>query len=670
MEPGGRAAAALWTGSCGLRDILEAWCICSPAPTGYRVDACFRTKDAEAERVPIVWAAGNRMSFPNPNPCFSPPNVHGSRVLVCLLLLVHAGLLAWIDLRNSPSPDEVAHLPAGLSHWRSGTFDLYNVNPPLPRLVASLPLVFLDVKTDWSNLDLGPFARSEFAVGPEFVAVNGTRAFWYFTIARWACIPFSLLGALVCFAWASQLYGPRSGLLALALWVFSPNILGNGAMVTPDVPATALGVAAGYVFWHWLKQPTWTRAVYAAIGLGAAELAKTTWVILFVVWPAVWLIWVVANRPKRSVEQQPKDVRNLPPIVQLGAILVLAIYFLNLGYGFEGSFRPLRRYTFISHVLSGEETKGAVGNRFSKSLLGKVPVPVPANYLHGIDVQRHDFEDGKWCYLAGHQKFRGWWYWYLYAFAVKTPLGTWLLSGFAVLAALRFRGATSRWCDEMVLLGPAIVVLTMVSSETGFSRYLRYALPAAPFFMVWAGQAARIICNRYTSLSVGVVCALTWSVASSLFVYPHSLSYFNEAAGGPLRGPLHLLDANIDWGQDLLFLKRWFDAHPANRPFYLQYFGFVDPEIAGIQFRQMPRLARCARNEKDCTGRRLEPGFYAISVNDLYAYKHFGDEDDSFSYLRDFSPIARAGYSISIYHLTDETIERIPAGFRITADRR
>src|SRR5437773_734910 len=71
----------------------------------------------------------------------------------------------------------------------------------------------------------------------------------------------------------------------------------------------------------------------------------------------------------------------------------------------------------------------------------------------------------------------------------------------------------------------------------------------------------------------------------------NSLSYFNEMAGGPENGAAHLLDANIDWGQDLLELKRWCDAHPEARPLYLGYFGttFVDPGIANIEFEAILR---------------------------------------------------------------------------------
>jgi len=42
--------------------------------------------------------------------------------LVCALLGSHAGLVAWGAYRHSPSGDEVAHLPAGLSHLELGRF--------------------------------------------------------------------------------------------------------------------------------------------------------------------------------------------------------------------------------------------------------------------------------------------------------------------------------------------------------------------------------------------------------------------------------------------------------------------------------------------------------------------------------------------------------------------
>lgn len=58
---------------------------------------------------------------------------------------------------------------------------------------------------------------------------------------------------------------------------------------------------------------------------------------------------------------------------------------------------------------------------------------------------------------------------------------------------------------------------------------------------------------------VGVLAS--WIFASSLWVYPHSLSYFNESVSGPLNGPKHLLGSNVDWGQDILYARQWYDGN-------------------------------------------------------------------------------------------------------------
>ena len=66
----------------------------------------------------------------------------------CLLLAIHAVLLAWCAWHDSPTTDEVAHLPAGISHWHLGRFDLFRVNPPLVRMVAALPVIAAGAETD------------------------------------------------------------------------------------------------------------------------------------------------------------------------------------------------------------------------------------------------------------------------------------------------------------------------------------------------------------------------------------------------------------------------------------------------------------------------------------------------------------------------------------------
>ncbi len=569
-------------------------------------------------------------------------------MIVACVLIIHAAMLAWIAYRYAPMYDEMAHLPSGISHWMLGRFDLYRVNPPLPRMVAALPVLLADPQVDWAGISNDPYSRSEFSVSTAFSKINGERSPWLFTLGRWACIPFSLWAGWVCYRWAARLFGFGAGLVALVMWCFCPNVLAWGATVMPDVPAAAMGVTAGYCFWRWLREPTWPNAALAGLTLGLVELVKTTWIVLFALWPVLWLLTRLVGRPKDASPKRGPEMR------QLAAIMLGAVYIINLGYGFEGSFRPLGDFEFISTAMTGQQHRRAAGNRFRDTILASVPVPLPANYLRGIDVQKYDFEVGKWSYLRGEQKQGGWYYYYVYALAVKTPTGTLCLAILAIVvpfALSRFRGS---WRDEIVLLLPAVAVLVLVSSQTGFNRYFRYVLPALPFLFVSISRVGIALEQGPRLVQSATTVLLASTVLGSVFVYPHSMSFFNLLAGGPQNGHAHLLDANIDWGQDLLYLRKWLDEHPEARPFHLQYFGSFAPALAGIDALPVPPGTSRDRPSPELQTIGPQPGWFAVSINDLAGYRHFNVSREEFAYFRKLRPIASAGYSIYIYHVTLE----------------
>jgi hypothetical protein len=142
---------------------------------------------------------------------------------VWAVLAVHAGLLAWGASIHSPGWDEWGHLPAGISHWHLSQFDLYRVNPPLVRMVAAAPVLFCGPEIEWPGMS-GPHWRPEWEAARSMVRTHSERLFWWFTLARWVCIAFSLLGGWICFRWALDLYGPPAGLTAAMLWCFSPLV--------------------------------------------------------------------------------------------------------------------------------------------------------------------------------------------------------------------------------------------------------------------------------------------------------------------------------------------------------------------------------------------------------------------------------------------------------------
>lgn len=570
------------------------------------------------------------------------------------LLAIQAGLLAHLAERYSPTVDEIGHLAAGLFTWEFGGFDLFRVNPPLVRTIATCPVWFVGPETDWSAYRSGLTERPEWALGRDLMRANGERSFRYFTWARWTLIPLGLLGGAVCYRWAGELYGAPAGLTALALWCFSPTVLAYGALITPDLGAAAAGAAAGYTFWRWLRKPGGVGAVLAGVALGLVLLTKMTWIVLFPLWPLLWVAWWMTERRELRIKGRGPQLRGGGTVAiddhpsarsrpgGVAAILTLGLYILNAGYGFDGTFQPLGDYRFVSRTLSGRELADHEikegGNRFIGSWLARVPVPLPRDYVTGMDLQKREFERGKWSYLRGEWRHGGWWWYYLYAAAVKEPLGTWCLAGMALIAAWKAPTGGRPGRDALVLLAPGLVLFVFVSTQTGFNRYLRYVLPTFPFGIIWASQAVRLA-MVHRGWALPVCGALLWSVGSSLWVYPHSLSYFNETVGGPARGHEHLADANVDWGQDLFELRDWLAAHPEAAPVGVACQAFVPLDLLGLEFGSVPDAP--------------EPGWFIVSRHDRHR------RDGRYRYFDRLEPVDRIGQSMDVYHVTPDDVARL-----------
>ncbi|MCP4535911.1 MAG: glycosyltransferase family 39 protein [Chloroflexi bacterium] len=594
------------------------------------------------------------------------PNCRRSRHrigwFVFAVLAIHGGLLAFSAAVHSPTYSEVNHLPAGLSHLYLRRFDLSRVNPPLVRMVAAVPVALLSPETDWRRYGHSPAIRDDMDVGQDFLQANGKRSLWFFCVARWACIPFGILGGYFCFRFASELYGVVSGCLALVLWCVCPYILGHASLILPDAPAAAMGIAAYYAFWRWLKRINLKGAVIAGVLLGLAQLAKTTLLVFYPLWLVTWIAYGLSDRKSKTVGQWSHELSVL-----LG-IFFFSIVVINVGYAFGGSFQRLGEFQFHSTLFSGivPEANGphCLGNRFAASCLSPVPVPLPANYCLGIDAQRWDFERQLPSYLCGEWRECGWWDYYLYALAIKLPLGTWLLFLLAVGVSVLAEGYSVSWRDEITLLLPAMAILTLVSSQTGFSIHSRYILPMLPFVFVWMSKIGLCLSLQQWKVAGLAGAALCWSVGSSLWCYPHSLSYFNELVGGPKGGHAHLLDSNIAWGQDLFLLKRWYDDHPNARPFSLAYYGLVDPRLAGIEFAVPPIGLTSSKPGGEVASGEIGPlpGWFAIDVNHLHGarvvaadgegeWRYVAGNGHDLTYFQCFKPVATVGYSICIYHI-------------------
>lgn len=581
--------------------------------------------------------------------------------ILAVVLVAHTAVLLDSAGKNFVTADEVGHIAAGLSHWQTGTYSMYRVNPPLPRMLAVLPVLLARPNTEGIRLIDIPGERQEWPAGLRLADDNRDRYFRLVWLARLTGIGWSLAGACLICRWAGELYGWPAGCLGATLWCFGPNVLGHAPLNTPDIPAAVSALAATYGYWRFLRRPSWEGAGVAGLLLGIAQLTKFTNLALYPVWGALWALcrWAPTGRASPALPLAGEARRWL----LLCAVSVLVV---NAGYGFHRTGERLGSIPFISRTFTGARTDTALpANRFQESWLGRVPVPVPEDFLRGIDVQRHDFEIGvRPSYLRGEVRHGGWWYYYLYALLVKVPLGTWaLVLGGLVLALLRHR-SSAPWFDEATFWVPVVAVLGLVSSQTGFNHHLRYVFPVLPFAILSASKLGYFLRPARWRAGAVVLVPLAWAAASAVSIHPHYLSYFNEAAGGPANGQHHLLNSNIDWGQDLLFLKAWLDRHPEARPLGLAYANTVGPQLAGITEYDLPPRGPAGHLSPSSAGAERPgplPGFYAVSVNFIHGapysacdgqgrWHYIGVQD--YGYFQHFRPVARAGYSIFIYHIT------------------
>ena len=564
---------------------------------------------------------------------------------------------------------EHGRLASGLVRLQTGDYSVFHVNPPLPDKVAAFP-AFLTGTYCPTPADLGisrHFFRQEFRAGEVWVRKNENHLRW--TIyGRYAMLIFVLLGIIAIYFFTRQSFGENAAILASLLWIFSPYILGHGCLVSPDVPSAALAVLSVFAFLKWLHRPTVFDAVLAGLALGLAELTKFTLLIFYPLFIVLWLLYRIPEYKTLGITGWINQAK------QIFVMFAISLLVINMGYLFEGTGKRLGDFRFQTTFLSGVDALYEVpiggGNRFQDSLLGYIPMPLPANMIQGIDTQRLDFERGMPSYLRGEWTERGgWWYYYLYALLIKTPFGTLGLLLLAIYCTFFIRQCNASWRDEMVILLPGVALLVFVSSQTGFSHHSRYIIPALPFFFIWISKVGKAISWKRPVFSTIAAVLLLWSIGSSLWVYPHNISYFNSLAAvlptqkdseypkppespkdfsgrvkhlldaGMLHAPRHLLNSNIDWGQDLFFLERWCRANPDVTEIRVAVWGSFPLESTAIPSAGMPPAGD------------PQPGWHAVSVNYIY------DQSGQYRYFLHFEPVARAGYSIWIYHLTQDDVD-------------
>ena len=147
-----------------------------------------------------------------------------------------------------------------------------------------------------------------------------------------------------------------------------------------------------------------------------------------------------------------------------------------------------------------------------------------------------------------------------------------------------------------------------------------------------------------------------------------------------------MIDSNLDWGQDLVALQKWWKETIPGEPIGLAYFGQINPSIFKLRGDSFdwflppvkPETTRPTAQPRNPLligpARKLRPGYYAVSVTLLYGLPWrlydpvslvepraaWGPawnvaQEDAFWYFRQFEPTKIIGHSIYIYYLARTT---------------
>ncbi len=571
-----------------------------------------------------------------------------------VLFLMYALALTSM-VQKSPTFDEQGFITRGLGYLRGENRQM-RVGHPLGLNTISTTFLVNDPSVSLPTGDPS-WQETDFHRPSElFLWEIGNNVEHIMFLARLPTIWLGMLLAAVVGRWAWRMSRWRwAGLLALTLIALDPNILASTRLATTDL-GLALGAAvAGFTLCRFLLRPSWTNAIIAGIGLGLLQNTKFTALLFIPLFGLVILLYfglaIYDLRLSRHTVSPFTDYRlPLTLLMLLTAYPIAAFFTLWAAYGFQ--IGPLPAELPVLPQLAGLTLPLSHHIEQLLDIGGRLQVETPS-------------------FLLGQYSDSGWWYYFPAAFLLKTPLPTLilLLSAFVLRIAYYVKQPAARLPDypttrlpdlfnDAALLIPALGYFAIaLTSEINLGY--RHLLPVLPFLAVFTANSLAAYRPRLRSqftihnsqFTIRLLPILTlWLLLTTLWIYPHFLSYFNVLAGGPDNGWRALVDSNIDWGQDLGGLKTWLDENDVEQT-WLSYFGEARPEYYGINYVGLdswpPRLMN--PQARPYAPSNPAPGVYAISATNLQGV-HFANHDQ-FAWFRQRDPIAKIGYSIFLYNV-------------------
>jgi 4-amino-4-deoxy-L-arabinose transferase-like glycosyltransferase len=533
--------------------------------------------------------------------------------LVAVALLAEMAVaMVTTAVEQTPTTDEPVYVGAAVVYLQQHSLRYNPEHPPLGKLIIETGLVFTHARLDPA------FVGSEGSVGQHLLYESGNDARRLMLLARLPMIVLTLLFGLVVFAFAGDLVGSVGGLVALALYAFSPDIIANGSLATLDVPAAGLLLTSVWLLWRARRRPLLYLPL-AGVALGAAVATRMSAL------PAVpMLLLLVVLSVWFAGRTHDLGTRRTARLLALGVVAAVGVALVAVGVVWATylAVDPRLRWATPDNVPVIHGLRGLVVDW----------LPFPQPYRDGMRIQ-FGFQDSTWGgFLFGRKYLGSLWYYLPAALMVKTPLGMlalWLAGAVAMMTVPRLRTAA-----PYVLIPTALLLVAALNDSRDFG--VRYAI-FVPMFL--AVVAAGMVAFRWRWAPVVTAALLLFVAVSSLRTYPYYLPYSNEAFGGPSKTYLRLHDSNVDWGQDLGRLADRLRQRYPGQKIWLVYKGSGMPSYYGIDASDPLTVP-----PNEVHG--------LLAVSDSWIDKADGRLA---ALINSSKPIDEVGHSITIYHRTAAT---------------
>ncbi|MEW6238765.1 MAG: glycosyltransferase family 39 protein [Candidatus Omnitrophota bacterium] len=567
---------------------------------------------------------------------------------VFLVLALHAAILWDSARRESATVDELSHLASGLYSLTTCDFRMNRVSPPLQNLICALPAYLAqDCQLTYDSYcwKMGIWNGS----GDQLLKDNPDHFHQILMAGRTGTMFLSVILCFVIFLWSKELCGFLPAFFVLILAALEPNLLAHGHLATADTAPSLMFLTTGYLFWRFTRQPSRRRLLYVGIAFGFAWYSKQSGALLLPALFACFFIFSFFTQEKGNILflEKWKGYRPIPQsllhsAMLTGATAIIGFSILWAAYGCEigdsipGPRKPQFSYLWkdlqtpintVSFLLRGHGVKSDGDNPDDPLWLFLRRHTPLFSHIEGFLSNRAHLRIGHRAYFMGEISTSGWRSYYPILFLIKTPMPLLLifLAGMLLLALRAIR--IDAMMASALFVIPAIYAYALIFMNTANIGY-RHALPILPFLLVsMAGAAAAFAAQSFTAsfaafslsdaarlptkrerwlLGLFAIGLLAWSAADAFAIHPHHLAYFNQLIGGPRNGHYYAVDSNLDWGQDLLFLKRYIEKENL-QDVHLLYFG---PEKLPLAYK-----VPCALVDRS---KPLPPGLCVVSASALH----------------------------------------------------